>query len=84
MRALDQFAKFCAMIAGGFTARPSPERECNDGGGNDAAAAIAQPARRATDRPRRRPPAPAPRVASGGLAALNFASPIPIDGAPRD
>jgi hypothetical protein len=57
MRALDQFAKFCAMIAGGFTARSSPERECNDGGGNDAAAgsrsqAAAQPTGRDGDRPR--------------------------------
>jgi hypothetical protein len=56
MRALDQFAKFCAMIAGGFTARPSPECERNDSGGNDAAAAsrsqaAAQPPGRGDDRP---------------------------------
>jgi len=33
MRALDQFSKFCAMIAGGFAATPpSPDRKRGDGG----------------------------------------------------
>lgn len=58
MRAYDQFSKFCAMIAGGFApARPSPQHDRKDGGGNgDAAAsrsqAAAQPSGRDDDRPR--------------------------------
>jgi hypothetical protein len=58
MRALDQFSKFCAMIASGLaTTRPTPDRERKTGGSNDAPAPprgqpAAQPAGRDDDRPR--------------------------------
>jgi hypothetical protein len=57
MRALDQFSKFCAMIAGGLTARPASERERSDDGHGDAPAPprdqpTAHPAGRDDDRSR--------------------------------